>query len=183
MKYAITVSFIALVVSIAALLFFVLNMSNLIVLQQEVNERVKEMQNDQLGAASSSLNFSRPTDSFNYYFIEKHQGLFGIGSSTPWGKFSVEMGTTSVPVLVVGDVGTSSPFFIISSFGSVGIGTSSPATTTNLGVESTGTSTISIHSSDSTKGGCLQFESPTGALLKLYATTSGVAVFESGSCK
>lgn len=50
----------------------------------------------------------------------------GIASSTPWGRFSVEEGTSTQPVLVVGDTGTSSPLFIINPNGYIGVGTTTP---------------------------------------------------------
>ena len=55
-------------------------------------------------------------------------GLVGIGTTSPWGKFSVEMGPIN-PALVVSNNGSSSPAFFIggvNSNGFVGIGTSSP---------------------------------------------------------
>ncbi len=55
-------------------------------------------------------------------------GLVGIGTSTPWGKLSVEMGTLD-PAFVVSNQGSSSPAFYIgsaSSNGRIGVGTSSP---------------------------------------------------------
>ncbi len=53
----------------------------------------------------------------------------GIASSTPWGRFSVEQGTSSQPVFVVADQGTSTPHLLVDPRGYVGVGTSSP---TNL---------------------------------------------------
>ncbi|MDB5244169.1 MAG: hypothetical protein JWN18_39, partial [Parcubacteria group bacterium] len=55
-------------------------------------------------------------------------GLVGIGTSTPWGKFSVEMGPTH-PAFVVANYGSSTPAFVVSGVnqsGLVGIGTSTP---------------------------------------------------------
>lgn len=55
-------------------------------------------------------------------------GLVGIGTTTPWGKFSVEMGPVN-PALVVSNQGSSSPALYIGGInqnGLVGIGTSSP---------------------------------------------------------
>jgi hypothetical protein len=55
-------------------------------------------------------------------------GMVGIGSSSPWGKLSVEMGSLN-PAFVVSNQGSSSPAFFVSGVnqnGNVGIGTSSP---------------------------------------------------------
>ena len=55
-------------------------------------------------------------------------GTIGIGSSTPWGKLSVEMGILS-PAFVVSNSGSSSPAFYVAGVngnGNVGVGTSSP---------------------------------------------------------
>jgi hypothetical protein len=55
-------------------------------------------------------------------------GLVGVGSTTPWGKLSVEMDTTN-PAFVVANQGSSSPSFYISGVnqnGYVGIGTTTP---------------------------------------------------------
>ena len=47
-----------------------------------------------------------------------------------------------------------------------------------------GTSTIRIQSTTSTRGGCIEFENAAGtAYFRLYATSSVVAVFETGRCK
>src|SRR3990167_8318012 len=107
----------------------------------------------------------------------------GIASSTLWGIFSIEQGVGSSPLLVIGDQGTSTPHFIVTTFGNVGIGTSSPATTSNLAIQSTGTSTLNLHSSSATKGGCIQLEGPDGNMFSLYATSAGPAVINAGVCK
>jgi hypothetical protein len=85
-------------------------------------------------------------------------GLVGIGSSTPWGKLSVEMGTYN-PSFVVSNQGSSTPAFIVTGVnqnGRIGIGTSTPlrsldvngtfggnAVISNQGVTSNGTITLS----------------------------------------
>ncbi|KKU76489.1 MAG: FG-GAP repeat protein, partial [Candidatus Giovannonibacteria bacterium GW2011_GWB1_47_6b] len=57
-------------------------------------------------------------------------GKLGLGTTSPWGLFSVEstaQAGSNTPIFVVGDSGTSSPFIYVSGAnGSVGIGTSSP---------------------------------------------------------
>ncbi|MBX4200195.1 hypothetical protein KW790_01930 [Candidatus Parcubacteria bacterium] len=57
-------------------------------------------------------------------------GFMGLSSSTPWGKFSVEMGVVD-PSFVVANSGSTTPSFIIqgvNSNGSVGVGTATPST-------------------------------------------------------
>jgi len=52
--------------------------------------------------------------------------LVGVGTSTPWGKFAVEMGTTN-PALVISNTGSSTPAFFIGGVnqnGHIGVGTS-----------------------------------------------------------
>ena len=72
----------------------------------------------------------------------------------------------------------------------VGISTSTPGATLAVGGDGTAiimggaTSTLSLHSTGGTKGGCIEFESAEGdAVFKLYATSTGQPVFESGSCR
>lgn len=57
--------------------------------------------------------------------------LLGVASTSPWGLFSIDAAKGTVgentPTFVVGDAGTSTPFFLISgNDGNVGVGTSSP---------------------------------------------------------
>src|SRR3989338_1367823 len=57
-------------------------------------------------------------------------GNVGIGTTSPWGVFSVDQASTTAynkPVFVVGDNGTTTPFFFITQKGVVGFGTSSPS--------------------------------------------------------
>lgn len=51
-------------------------------------------------------------------------GNVGIGSTSPWGTFSIEQSGTARP-FVVGDQGTATPHLIVGGNGNVGIGTSS----------------------------------------------------------
>ncbi|MBA3732859.1 DUF5011 domain-containing protein [Patescibacteria group bacterium] len=56
-------------------------------------------------------------------------GRIGISTSSPWGKFSIEMGPLD-PAFVVSDQGTAQPAFSVggsTNGGKVGIGTSSPS--------------------------------------------------------
>ena len=60
-------------------------------------------------------------------------------------------------------------------------GTSTPAT--ELAASGSATTTLYLHSTSGTNGGCLQLEGPDGTVFRLYATTSGLANIESGTCK
>ncbi|MEK7604751.1 MAG: immunoglobulin-like domain-containing protein, partial [Patescibacteria group bacterium] len=62
-------------------------------------------------------------------------GLVGIGTSSPWGKFSVEMGPTN-PAFVVSNFGSSTPSLFVGGVnnnGNVGIGTTSPYAKLSIG--------------------------------------------------
>ncbi len=71
----------------------------------------------------------------------------------------------------------------------VGIGTTTPGATLAIAgsgdilVAGSGTSTLKLAPTGTSRGGCIEFLSPTGTVLRLYATTTGLAVFESGQCK
>jgi|GEM_PF-2147134 len=55
----------------------------------------------------------------------------GIGTSTPWGLFSIEVSSQTdnrKPIFVVSDFGTATPQFIVHSSGNVGISTTVPGT-------------------------------------------------------
>lgn len=74
----------------------------------------------------------------------------------------------------------------------VGIASSTPGAALAVAGDGTaiimsgeGTSTISVQSGGTTKGGCLELESAAGdgSVFRLYATTTGLVVFESGSCR
>lgn len=74
----------------------------------------------------------------------------------------------------------------------VGIASSSPGAALAVAGDGTaiimsgeGTSTISVQSGGTTKGGCIELESAAGdgSVFRLYATTTGLVVFESGSCR
>ncbi|OGG49101.1 hypothetical protein A2704_00395 [Candidatus Kaiserbacteria bacterium RIFCSPHIGHO2_01_FULL_54_36b] len=71
------------------------------------------------------------------FLIDRDQGSVGIGTTTPWGKLSVEMDTTN-PAFVVSNTGSTTPAFYIGGVnqnGNVGIGTESPGA--NLHVHGT----------------------------------------------
>ena len=68
------------------------------------------------------------------------------------------------------------------TLGKIGVGTTSP-TTLEISAQGAGTTTIAAFSSGSSKGSCLQLQGPNGNLYRLYATTTGPAIIEIGSCK
>ena len=68
--------------------------------------------------------------------IAKNNGKMGISSTSPWGVFSIEsssIATSTSPIFVISDQGTTSPFFYVSAInGGIGIGTTSPLATTTI---------------------------------------------------
>ncbi len=66
-------------------------------------------------------------------------GNVGVGTTTPWGKLSVDLGTGSTPAFVVGD--STSPDntpFIIDANGRVGIGLTNPSDILEVATDSNG---------------------------------------------
>lgn len=107
-------------------------------------------------------------------------------------------GTTSIPSDANGwTYATSSSAFPFVKFDTsnvfVGIATSAPAATLDIGGDGsvaitaatgTATSTLRLQSRGATRGGCIEFESPAGnAIFRLYATSAQLAYFESGPCR
>ncbi|MEK7541380.1 MAG: hypothetical protein AAB533_00850, partial [Patescibacteria group bacterium] len=93
-------------------------------------------------------------------------GRIGIGTTSPWGLFSIEQ-TQIEPIFVVSDKGTSTPHFWIDGTGNVGISTTSP------------TSLFSIGAPNASPGGLyyngalgIATSSP-GAALAVATTTTG----------
>lgn len=60
------------------------------------------------------------------FIIQQTSGRAGIGSTTPWGLFSVEHNSLEW-IFAVADQGTSTPSFVVVGSGNVGVGTSTPA--------------------------------------------------------
>jgi hypothetical protein len=74
-------------------------------------------------------------------------------------------------------------FFVDKSGDVVSIGSSTPVSTSELVISSPGTSTISIFSEHTDKGGCIELNSPSSSsTFRLYATSTGMAVWEAGGC-
>lgn len=67
--------------------------------------------------------------------------------------------------------------------GFIGTGTTTPSM--EISAASSATTTLLLFSSSATKGGCIQLESPSsaGSYFRMYATSSGIAFFEAGTCK
>jgi len=63
---------------------------------------------------------------------------FGFGTTSPWGKLSVEQTASSSPVFVVSDQGTTSPHLIVSGQGFTGIGVSNPSIRLTVGTSTPG---------------------------------------------
>lgn len=73
--------------------------------------------------------------------------------------------------------------FVVSTAGVVSLGTSTPSSIGDVVLESTGTTTLMISSSGSSKGACLQLESAGGAPYRAYATTTGPLIMTAGNCE
>jgi len=71
----------------------------------------------------------------------------GVATSSPWGRLSVEQGTSSAPVFVVGDEGTTTPHFLIDGRGYVGLGTTTPGSLFSIdGIANFTTATSTLYS-------------------------------------
>jgi len=108
----------------------------------------------------------------------------GVATTSPRADFSIDLDTDDG--VAVWNKGSTTPAFIVSgvnSAGRVGLGTTTPVATLSA-VTEVATSTLYLHSESETKGGCIQLESAagTGATFRLIATSTGVAVWESGTC-
>jgi hypothetical protein len=111
-------------------------------------------------------------------------GTIGISTTTPWADLSIDLGTNSG--FAVWNNGSSTPAFLVSgvnSQGRVGLSTTTPVSTLSA-VAEVATSTLYLHSDNATRGACIQLEGAagTGATFRLYATSTGFAVWESGTC-
>jgi len=73
------------------------------------------------GSTTPTFGWLHATSSTASFFT----GALGIGTTSPTGLLSVEMGTQQFPFWV-GDEGTSTPSFVVAGSGNVGIGTAAP---------------------------------------------------------
>ena len=127
-------------------------------------------------------------DNSNLYWDDTNNFL-GIGSSTPWGALSVEMGLAN-PAFVVADKGTTTPAFIVDGRGKVGIGTSSPTLSSTFSIATSspaGTATTTLElgtSQQSAAGSCFQLYSATGTPVRVYVDFNATSTLraESGAC-
>ncbi len=119
------------------------------------------------------------------------QGTVGVATTSAWGTLSAEMGTTN-PSFVVSNNGSTTPALIVGGVnqdGRVGIASTTPSNT--LGVEgnamfiSAATTTITISSTGSVKGGCLQMENGAGTIMyRAYINGPGTGwTVEAGTCQ
>jgi len=109
--------------------------------------------------------------------ITSSAGNVGIGTSSPWGIFSIEQASGGLldPVFVVADTGTTTPHFLVSQKGRVGIGTTTPATKAHI--TDTGTSTLYLDSSGgSTIGGAIILEGKSGNCLEITVNAAGTGI-------
>lgn len=114
-------------------------------------------------------------------FVKPTTLLTGIGSTTPWGLLSVNPSVTggAVPMFVVGS--STATNFIIDKTGLVGIGTTSPSSLLQL--FSTGTTTLSVDTNSTTKGGCLEVKDSDGVGYTYVTGANGVLTASTISCK
>lgn len=140
------------------------------------------------GTAGSVLfvdaNGNTGQDNANLYWDDANN-LFGVGTSSPWGQLSVEIGAAN-PAFVVGDKGSTTPAFIITNNRRVGVGTSSPSLAATFGIaSSTATTTLEIGTEQqTTRGSCIQMYSATGTPVRVYVDFNATSTLraESGAC-
>lgn len=103
----------------------------------------------------------------------------------PFARLSVT-GAGTGSAFVVADSANTQRFTILDN-GNVGIATTSPSRALSAEgdelVSSAATTTVHIHSTGSSRGGCLQFTSASGAYFHAYATTTGPLILNAGACK
>jgi hypothetical protein len=122
------------------------------------------------------------TNDLNAIVMNERTNNVGIGNPTEiWSKLQVTGGGTGTGQLFSLVDSASTTVLQVLDNGKVGIGTTSPST--ELAVSSAATTTLNLHSSSATKGGCIQLEGPDGTVFRAYATTSGPLYMEIGSCK
>jgi len=109
-------------------------------------------------------------------------GNLGIGTTSPWGQFSVEQlsGGLYDPVFVVADTGTTTPHLFVSQHGRVGIGTTTPAT--KFHITDTSTSTIYIDSSGAQTYGSVILEGKNGCVEVSSNETASALFTKSITC-
>lgn len=117
-------------------------------------------------------------------FWDNTNNRLGIGTTSPYATLSVDVNSTN-PAFVVADQGgngSSTPYFLVTGAGTVGIGTTTPTGTNTFSIStSTATSTISVGTGQSTSfGSCLQLYSATGTAWRLYIRGSASSTANSG---
>jgi hypothetical protein len=134
----------------------------------------------------------------NYIPIIKYNdGYYSLLDITTTGNFSSAAGAFSGNVTIGGTLGVTGATTLSSTLGVTA--TTSLSSNLVLGATSTpgnvvgsgnvvsqnplSTSTLKLYSTFGTRGGCVEFEGPASTTLRLYATTTGPAVFESGTCQ
>jgi hypothetical protein len=134
-----------------------------------------------------------PTNTTN---IAIDAGLHNVGvgnNSEIWSKLQVTGGGTGTGQLFSLVDSASTTVLQVLDNGKVGIGTTSPAT--ELSISSAATTTVYVHSTTASKGGCIELKGTDGTAYRMWVggadtsttTTNGhngfVAIWETGSCK
>ncbi|MDP1712608.1 MAG: hypothetical protein Q8K86_09135, partial [Candidatus Nanopelagicaceae bacterium] len=110
-------------------------------------------------------------------------GKLGLGSTTPWGQFSIEVSDvpgSTTPAFVIGDSGTSSPIFIANVNGRIGIATNTVDQYGLLGIGfSVATNTyvsggLSVGRSATTSSGSVQALAIDGTTLNLSSRIDSI---------
>jgi hypothetical protein len=91
-------------------------------------------------------------------------GLVGIGTTTPWAKFSVDSTNMTSPVMAVGSA-TNGTYLVVSNNGRVGIGSSTP----NYMLDVAGDVNVASGKCFRVNGACIGYITKMAAI---YATTS-----------
>jgi hypothetical protein len=130
-----------------------------------------------LNAVDNAFSFATSSANVPIFSISTRSspvGLIGIGTSSPWGKLSIEMGTFN-PAFVVSNTGSSTPSFIVTGVnqnGAIGIATTSPyrsaalaiglsSTTPGLVIGVNGSSTPALIVSSANSNGTVGIASST----------------------
>lgn len=111
-------------------------------------------------------------------------GLFFVGQSSQSNSVQDLGGLSERDIKATSlKVGSPTTKFTVNGTGTlVSIGTSTPQTTGELVVDGSGTTTLMLKSSTSTKGGCIEMETVTGGVVRITVTGTTISAV-AGVCK